>query len=202
LVIGGFANQVLRSIEQNGKNREKLGIIITEVNRLEGFLTDISDFTKLSKPKKDMASINSIVEEVSTLFEQHLEIHHVLLDQSIDPHIPETLLDSKQIKQVLINIVKNSVEAMPQGGKLSIETRLMDGCIEIRISDTGKGIAPHDLQNIFDPFVTTKPKGTGLGLAISRKIIDDHEGKVSIQSTLGEGTVCSVVLPVQQGFCG
>jgi PAS domain S-box-containing protein len=202
LVIGGFANQVLRSIEQNGKNREKLGIIITEVNRLEGFLTDISDFTKLSKPKKDMASINSIVEEVSTLFEQQLEIHHVLLDQSIDPHIPETLLDSKQIKQVLINIVKNSVEAMPQGGKLSIETRLMDGCIEIRISDTGKGIAPHDLQNIFDPFVTTKPKGTGLGLAISRKIIDDHEGKVSIQSTLGEGTVCSVVLPVQQGFCG
>jgi len=102
------------------------------------------------------------------------------------------------MKQVLINIVKNSVEAMSQGGKLSIETRLKDDCIEILISDTGKGIAPQDLKDIFNPFVTTKPKGTGLGLAISRKIIEDHQGEVSIHSKLGEGTVCTIVLPVQQ----
>jgi PAS domain S-box-containing protein len=198
LVIGGFAHQVLRSIGQDDKGREKLEIIIKEVNRLEGFLSDISDFTKLSKPKKSMVSLNSVVEEVSTLFEQEFEVHHVVFDKSIDPHIPETLFDPKQIKQVLINIVKNSVEAMPQGGKLSIETRLKEGCIEIRISDTGKGIAPEDVKNIFDPFVTNKPKGTGLGLAISRKIIDDHQGNVSIHSQLGEGTVCTIVLPVQQ----
>jgi PAS domain S-box-containing protein len=198
MVISGFAQQVLRGIGQDDKSKEKLEIIITEVKRLEGFLSDISDFTKLSKPKECMASINSVLEEVSTLFEQEFDVHHIAFDKSIDPHIPETFFDPKQIKQVLINIVKNSVEAMPKGGKLSIESRLKDDCIEILISDTGKGIAPQNLTDIFNPFVTTKPKGTGLGLAISRKIIDDHQGEVFLQSKLGEGTVCTIILPVQQ----
>jgi len=198
MVISGFAQQVLRGIGQDDKSKEKLKIIITEVKRLEGFLLDISDFTKLSKPKKSMACINSVLEEVSTLFEQELDVHHIAIEKSVDFHIPEIFFDPKQMKQVLINIVKNSVEAMSQGGKLSIETRLKDDCIEILISDTGKGIAPQDLKDIFNPFVTTKPKGTGLGLAISRKIIEDHQGEVSIHSKLGEGTVCTIVLPVQQ----
>jgi len=197
MVISGFAQQVLRGMDQDDTNRAKLEIIINEVKRLEGFLLDISDFTKLSKPKKNMAGINSVVEEVSTLFEHEFEVHHIVFDKSIDPHIPETLLDPKQIKQVLINIVKNSVEAMPQGGKLSVETLMKDDCIEICISDTGKGIAPQELKDIFNPFITSKPKGTGLGLAISRKIIEDHEGQISIKSKLGEGTVCTIVLPVQ-----
>ena len=197
MVISGFAHKILHDLDQDGKNSERLGIIIKEVHRLEGFLSDVSDFTKLSKPKKNMASINSVLEEVSTLFEQEFEVRHVAFDKSIDPDIPEILFDPKQIKQVFINIVKNSVEAMPEGGKLSIETHLQDDCIEIRISDTGKGIAPQDLKDIFRPFITTKPTGTGLGLAISRKIIDDHEGEVCIRSKLGEGTVCTIVLPVQ-----
>lgn len=196
MVISGFAHKALRDIGQESKNRKRLGIIINEVNRLEGFLSDISDFTKLSKPKKNMASINSVLEEVTTLFEQEFEVHHVAVDKSIDPNIPETLFDPKQIKQVFINIVKNSVEAMPEGGRLSIETHLKDGCIEICISDTGKGIAPQNLKDIFSPFVTTKPTGTGLGLAISRKIIDDNGGEMCIKSKLGEGTVCAIVLPV------
>jgi signal transduction histidine kinase len=88
---------------------------------------------------------------------------------------------------------------MPEGGKLSLETYLKDNCITIRISDTGKGIDPQNLKDIFSPFVTTKPTGTGLGLAISQKIITDHDGEVCIQSQLGAGTVCTIVLPVQ-GF--
>ncbi|MDW7774447.1 MAG: ATP-binding protein [Desulfobulbaceae bacterium] len=197
MVISGFAHKVLCDIDQDEKNRERLGIIINEVNRLEGFLSDVRDFTKLAKPKKNMASINSVLEEVAAFFEQEFEVHQVALEKSIDPDIPETLLDPIQFKQVFINIVKNSVEAMPEGGKLLIATHLKDDCIEIHISDTGKGIAPEDLQDIFSPFVTTKPTGTGLGLAISRKIISDHDGEVSIQSKLGEGTVCTIVLPVQ-----
>lgn len=197
MVINGFAQQVHRGTGQDEKNREKLEIIIAEVKRLEGFLSDISDFTKLSKPKKTMAHINSVVEEVIALFEQELEVCCIALDKSIDALIPKSIFDPKQMKQVLINIVKNSVEAMPQGGKLSIETRLKDDDVEIRISDTGKGIAPENLKDIFNPFVTTKPKGTGLGLAISGKIIEDHQGQVFIHSQLGKGTVCTIVLPVQ-----
>jgi len=196
MVIGGFAHQVLRKIGQNGKNKEKLEIIINEIKRLEEFLSDVTDFTRLSRPKKNLASINNVVEEVSTLLEQEFEAHHVAFDKSIDPRIPRTLIDPKQIKQLFINILKNAVEAMPEGGKLSIETYLNDDTIEIRISDTGKGVAPEDIDDIFDPFVTTKPKGTGLGLAISRKIIEDHEGDMCIQSELGKGTVCTIILPV------
>jgi PAS domain S-box-containing protein len=195
-VISGFANQILRNIGEDGKNREKLEIIIKEVDRLEGFLSDVRDFTKLSKPDKNMASVNTVLEEVMAFFAQEFEFHHIIVEKSIDPDIPEALFDPRQIKQVFINVVKNSVEAMPEGGKLSITTQLVDNTIAIRVRDTGKGIAPQDLKDIFSPFVTTKPTGTGLGLAISRKIIDDHEGEVCIQSALGEGTVCTIVLPV------
>ncbi len=198
MIIGGFAQQVLRKTGQDRKNREKLEIIINEINRLEEFLSDVTDLTKLSKPKKEMASINSTVEEVATLLGQEFKAQNVAFDKSIDLHIQETLFDPKQIKQVLVNLLKNAVEAMPEGGKLSMETHLKDQSIEIRISDTGKGIAPEALKDIFDPFVTNKAKGTGLGLAISRKIIQDHEGDMLIQSKLGEGAVCTVVLPVQE----
>jgi len=197
MVISGFAGQILRSTDQEGKSREKLEIIIKEANRLEGFLTEVCDFTKLSMPKKIPAGINDVLEEVCTLFEQEFEERHVQLDKSLDQDIPETFIDPRQIKQVFINIIKNSVEAMPDGGRLLVETGLEEEGIAIRISDTGKGIAPGDLKDIFSPFVTTKPRGTGLGLAISRKIIEDHEGEVCIRSELGKGTVCTIVFPVQ-----
>ena len=197
MIIGGFAHQVLRKIGQDGKSKEKLEIIINEIKRLEEFLSDVTDVTKLSKPKKKIAGINDVVEEVSTLLKHEFDAHHVVFDKSIDPHIPKTLFDKKQIKQVFINVVKNAIEAMPEGGKLSIETCLKERNIEILFSDTGKGVSPKHLDNIFDPFVTTKSKGTGLGLAISRKIMEDHKGGISIQSKLGEGTLCTIIFPIQ-----
>ena len=196
VIIGGFARHILRRTGQDGKSKEKLEIIINEIKKLEEFLLDVTDLTKLSKPKKSLSSINSVIEQVSTLLEQEFEAHHVVYDQSINHRIPKTLFDPKQIEQVFINVVKNALEAMTEGGKLCIETHLKDDCIEIRISDTGKGIAPEDLEDIFDPFITTKPKGTGLGLAISRKIIQDHEGDMCIESKLGEGTTCTITLSV------
>ena len=197
VIIGGFARQVLRRIGQDGKNKEKLEIIINEIQRLEEFLSDVTDVTKLSKPKKKIARINDVVEEVSTLLKHEFDAHHVVFDKSIDPHIPKTSFDKKQVKQVFINVVKNAIEAMPEGGKLSIETHLKERNIEILFSDTGKGVSPEDLDDIFDPFVTTKSKGTGLGLAISRKIMEDHKGGISIQSKLGEGTLCTIIFPIQ-----
>jgi PAS domain S-box-containing protein len=197
MIIGGFAQQVLKNTNQGDKNKKKLDIIINEIERLEEFLSDVTDLTKLSKPKMAMANMRALVEEVSTLLEHELVARRVVFDQVSDPHIPEALFDSKQMKQVLINVLKNSLEAMPDGGKLSVETHLRDKRIEIRVRDTGKGIAEEDLKDIFNPFVTTKLKGTGLGLAISRKIIEDHGGDMGIESTSGEGTVCTILLPLQ-----
>jgi len=196
MIIGGFAHQVLHNTNQDDKQKKKLEIIINEIARLEEFLSDVTDLTRLSEPKKEMADIGTAVEEVSTLLEHELVARHVVFDQARDPHIPEAFFDPKQVKQVLINVFKNALEAMPEGGKLSIETLQRDNRIEIRVTDTGKGIAEEDLKDIFDPFVTTKRKGTGLGLAISRKIIEDHGGDMRIESTSGEGTVCTITLPI------
>jgi signal transduction histidine kinase len=98
---------------------------------------------------------------------------------------------------VLINVMKNAMEAMPEGGHLSVATQFQKDRVEVRIIDTGKGITPEDLKSIFDPFFTTKIKGTGLGLAISRKIVEDHEGRVHIESPSGGGTICHIILPVK-----
>jgi PAS domain S-box-containing protein len=197
MLIGGFAQQVLRKISQNGKNKEKLEIIIKEVARLEEFLSEVTDITKPSQPKKIMTSINSVVEEVSAFLNEELRVRHVVFQTFLDPQIPEISVDPKQMRQVLINVMKNAMEAIPEGGQLSVTTQLQGDNIELRIMDTGKGITPEDLKTVFDPFFTTKIKGTGLGLAISRKIVEDHEGRISIESTSGDGTVCIIILPVK-----
>jgi hypothetical protein len=188
---------VLRKISQNGKNKEKLEIIIKEVARLEEFLSEVTDITKPSQPKMIMVSLNSLVDEVSAFLNEELKMRHVALDTSLDPQIPEISIDPKQMRQVLINVMKNAMEAMPEGGHLSVTTQLLENHVELRILDTGKGITPEDLKTVFDPFFTTKIKGTGLGLAISRKIIEDHEGRISIESTSGDGTICSIILPLK-----
>jgi PAS domain S-box-containing protein len=197
MLIGGFAQQVLRKIGQNEKNKEKLEIIIKEVARLEEFLSEVTDITKPSQPKKVMTNINSVVEEVSAFLQEEFKMRQVTFQMSLDSEIPEISVDPKQMRQVLINVMKNAMEAMPEGGRLSITTHLQEGGVRIGIIDTGQGIAPENLKSVFDPFVTTKAKGTGLGLAISRKIIEDHDGLISLESTSGHGTVCNVTLPIQ-----
>jgi PAS domain S-box-containing protein len=197
MVIGGFAQQVLRKPDQREKNEEKLELIVKEVGRLEEFLSEVTDITKPSKPKKVMTSINGLAEEVATLLGEELKMRRVTLNKSLDPKIPEILADPKQMKQVMLNIMKNAMEAMPEGGRLCVKSELQGDSIELGITDTGKGIAPEDLKTVFDPFVTTKPKGTGLGLAISRKIVEDHEGRISLETKPGEGTACRITLPVR-----
>jgi PAS domain S-box-containing protein len=197
MLIGGFAQQILRKIDQLDKNQEKLEIIIKEVKRLEQFLSEVTDITKPSKPRKTMTSVNSVVEEIHSLLQQELKTHEVELHKSLDNGIPEVSLDPKQIKQVLINVMKNAIESMPEGGHLFVTTKLQEDSFTLSITDTGKGIAPQDLDTVFEPFMTTKKEGTGLGLAICRKIIEDHDGEISIESKLGSGTVCNIVLPVQ-----
>jgi signal transduction histidine kinase len=144
-----------------------------------------------------MTSVNSLVEEVHSLLQQELKSREIEFHKSLDDGIPEVSLDPKQMKQVLINVMKNAIESMPEGGHLSVTTQLQENSFTLSITDTGKGIVPQDLDTVFDPFITTKKEGTGLGLAICRKIIEDHEGEISIESKLGSGTVCNIVLPVQ-----
>jgi signal transduction histidine kinase len=108
------------------------------------------------------------------------------------------MLDESQITQVLINLMRNAAESMPNGGEITISSRRNGDMAEIAVKDTGTGIPPEVMDRIFSPFFTTKPNGTGLGLAVSRKIVDDHGGRMSVSSKRGEGTVFTISLPIRK----
>lgn len=196
MLIGGFSKQVFESLGPEDPNRKKLQIVTDEIKRLEGLLVDVSDFARMAQPQKSIQNINDVALDVYSLMSEELQKQGIEFTQSLKSDIPASSFDPRQIKQVLINVAKNAVEAMPQGGKLDITTDMEGQMIKVIVTDTGKGIPSEKLQDIFNPFVTTKPKGTGLGLAISRKIIEDHGGSIEIKSKVGEGTTCIVKLPI------
>jgi len=195
MLIGGFSKQVFESLGHEDPNRKKLQIVTDEIRRLESLLVDVSDFARMAQPQKSIQNINDVALDVYNLMSEGLQKQGIEFTKSLRPDIPSSSFDPRQLKQILINLAKNAVEAMPHGGKLDIATDMEGQMIKIAVTDTGKGIPGENLQDIFNPFFTTKPKGTGLGLAISRKIIEDHGGSVEIKSKVGEGTTCIVNLP-------
>ena len=118
--------------------------------------------------------------------------------KQLNATMPKVIVDPTQMKQVFLNLIKNAIESMPNGGKLIIGTVMEDEHIRIDITDTGDGMTADVMQNIFVPFFTTKVDGTGVGLAVSQKIIDDHDGFIKIKSVLKEGTTISVYLPIKR----
>ncbi|MFH1146555.1 MAG: ATP-binding protein [Pseudomonadota bacterium] len=198
MLIGGFSKQVAQSPGVDESSRKKLEIVIGEIKRLEDLLVDLSDFTRMSRPQISIQSINQIVDEVCSLMAPEIERLGIGMTKSQDERIPASSFDPRQIKQVLINLAKNAVEAMPNGGQLDFCTKLESTMIRVTVSDTGKGIPEKDLQEIFNPFFTSKPKGTGLGLSISLKIIKDHRGMMDVKSKTGEGSICTIFLPLDQ----
>jgi signal transduction histidine kinase len=116
------------------------------------------------------------------------------MDDSLQaPPVP---FDPGQMRQVLINIFKNALEAMPQGGRLSVSLEIRGGDLFLLVADTGQGIAPEHLPDLFTPFFTTKEKGTGLGLSICRHLIEQHQGEIRITSEVNRGTTCTIRLPL------
>ncbi len=126
-------------------------------------------------------------------------MHHVAIARDLPPELPRIMVDRDQLSQVAINLILNAGAAMQTEGRLLVKTFIdEDGSINIVFQDNGSGIPEENLEKIFEPFFTTKSRGTGLGLAITRQIVELHQGKISIESTVGQGTTIIVKLPVQQ----
>jgi two-component system sensor histidine kinase HydH len=196
VVIGGFAAQVERSLDENDARRKKLQLIQDEARRLELMLTEVRDFTRPAKPQKELQPINSVIENTVALMEDMLREKGVLCEKSLGHDRYPVLLDPQQIEQLLINLLKNALEAMPDGGRITILSTVERGYARVSIVDSGAGMSPEMVSKIFNPFYTTKKKGTGLGLAVCRKIIEDHGGEISVRSEEGEGTEVTFILPV------
>ena len=132
------------------------------------------------------------------MFEDTFEAQHVFLKRQKDPGTPLVSFDSQQMRQVIINLIKNALEAMPQGGQLSLATKVQPPHLEVRVSDTGQGMPPEVKANIFQPYFTTKETGTGLGLAITQNILQEHGGSIAVDSAPGQGTTFTLKILLEE----
>lgn len=203
LLMGGFAAQVRKSLNEDGpkaeKLRDKLQIVEDEARRLEYLLREVSGFTKLSKPTFVLRDINEVVEGTLRLVESDFSERGIRCVRELDRSLPPVPHDPAQMRQVLLNLVKNAGEAMPAGGTLTMRTWREGGSVKIAVQDTGTGMSPQALERLFSPFFTTKAKGTGLGLAVSFRIMEDHGGEIGATSTEGQGSTFTLSLPLTHG---
>lgn len=193
--ISGFANSLLRTENLDEGAREKLDIILAESRRLDEILKSILNFTRPMEQREGQCDFNDVARETLEFMGIAARSQHVATSLTSDVALPRVQADPELIKQCLINLIKNALEAMPDGGSLSIATRMSGELVALEVSDTGVGI-PLDIRDrIFSPFFSTKGKGAGLGLAMIRKIMDDLGGDVELASREGEGTRVSLLLP-------
>jgi nitrogen-specific signal transduction histidine kinase/CheY-like chemotaxis protein len=196
--IKGFA-QILASKIEDDSSRKYLQVINSEINRMSQV---IQDFLLLARPKPPEfmeADINQLVREVMLIIESQALLKNINISMALSDNIPPLFIDQGKIKQVLLNLSQNALESMNINGNLGIATSLLPDLREIRldVTDTGCGIAKEKINDLGVPFITTKSNGTGLGLSISFSIIEQHKGRVEVQSEVGQGTTFSIYLPLR-----
>jgi two-component system NtrC family sensor kinase len=187
------------SLTGDDETREGIDLIVSETARCGEIVRGLLEFSRQSPPQMVMASLNDVIEKTLALFRTQILASRVHVIQRLDASLPETLMDANKMEQAFSNLILNAVEAMHGGGVLTVSTRLVGNgdTVEVSVSDTGSGISEADLPSIFDPFYTTKgTKGTGLGLSITYGIIEQHGGKIEVESRPGEGSVFRVLIPL------
>jgi len=184
----------------NGQTEEAeclLTSIISEVDRLASLTEEYLQFSRLPEARFELSDVNRLIESVLNFVSEECASHGVAVHAELDKRIPPLFLDKKQLRQACLNLFKNALEAMPDGGRLDVVTRLGRNAVEIEVRDTGEGIRPEDIGRIFDPFFTTKDVGTGLGLPLTKQIIHEHGGQITCESIVNQGTTFTITLPLR-----
>ncbi|HZX97435.1 MAG TPA: ATP-binding protein [Myxococcales bacterium] len=182
--------------ERAPQARELCDAIVREVDRLAAITEEYLRFARLPKPQLQRADLNETIGDLLDFVRPELDAGGVQLSLSLSPLLPRVHADVAQLRQLLLNLVRNAREAMPQGGSLRVVTRGGEGCVEVEVRDTGPGIPRERMARIFDPFFTTKERGTGLGLAMAQEIAQEHGGQLRCESAPGAGTSFTLRLPV------
>lgn len=196
VAIGGFARSLLlRPTEKDAATRESLEIIVNEVRRLEGIVKEVLEFSHPAPPKIGSVSLKRLAEEALDLLGWELDHAGVVGRVEEAPETPEAAADSDQIFHAVINLLRNAVHAMPQGGELIVRLRGVPYGVEMAVVDTGVGMSAEVLARAQEAFFTTKTNGSGLGLTIASQIARDHSGEIRIESREGEGTTVVLRLP-------
>jgi two-component system, NtrC family, sensor histidine kinase HydH len=201
--IGGFARRISKQVGPEDPLKQYVDVIVDEVGRLEKILRQMFDYTGDALGYFQEHEINKLVEDALTLIYRDLEKFNIQVVKEY-AELPPVYCDDRQIKLVFYNIFQNAQQAMEHGGILTVRTfplEKVDGLYAaISVSDTGGGIAPELVYNIFNPFFTTKEQGTGLGLSIAQRIVSRHYGNIEINNELGRGITFTVTLPIAK-YC-
>ena len=194
--IEGFARRMLRSAPLDDPRREEMEIIVSEGRRLEKLVDEVLGYSRISKPEYKSTDINGLIRSVMLTMQDELRKSSIRLELNLDPNLPTAQTDEAQLRQALMNLVSNAIEAMPSGGTLTLTTSLDEKYFEIGVTDTGVGINKDHWDKLFTPFFTTKTTGTGLGLAIVSQVIDNHKGSLRFESIPMKGTSFHIRLAV------
>jgi signal transduction histidine kinase len=187
----------VRELNGNAKAelQESIDISRSEINRLDSIVTQFLRAIRPSRPEPHPENINAIVEEAVRFFTPEIRDRDVVVEQELRSDLPLLQIDRGQMKQAFYNVIKNSLEAMKRRGILRIRSDMDDTHVLIRFIDTGGGMSAANLSRVFEPYFTTKPSGTGLGLLIVRRIVREHGGELSIESSEGKGLTLTIRLP-------
>lgn len=193
--ILGAAEALESAVPPNHEKAEFLEIIEREAERLNGLATDFLQFARPRSSELLPTSPREIIESVCNLANKQAVKSGVQMDMAVSDALPLVLMDAEQMKQALLNLILNGIDAMPEGGQLTISANQRGDELQIAVQDTGKGIDPAVRDSLFSPFVTTKARGTGLGLAIAHRLVDQHGGCITADDTIDGGAVFRIRLP-------
>jgi two-component system NtrC family sensor kinase len=178
---------------------DSLDLIATESRRCGDLVKNLLTFSRTTPINLQLTNLAAVIDRSLRLVHHHLDLASIQVQQQLDPALPQVLCDAAQIEQVILALVMNALDAMPQGGNLWITTSFTrePAHVRVEVRDDGSGIPAEILPQIFEPFLTTKEtgRGVGLGLAISHSILERHNGNIEVQSEVGKGTVFTVTLP-------
>jgi len=195
--IAGVIEIVGRDLPPTSPARAVVKDVRLEITRISRTLTDLLETARPRRPEVRRSNLNTTVEHAVMLARQQVLSRPIKIELQQAPDLPEVEHDSDQIHQVLLNLLLNAVQAMEKTGTVNVEIGSRDGYASVVVSDTGRGISPQNLPNIFRPFYTTKGDGTGLGLSLAHRIVEDHHGRVEVSSVVGKGSTFTVLLPFQ-----
>jgi len=177
-----------------------LQMIEDEISRITRIIQELMEFSRPKTPVQEWVQVNAVIQNLAPLLEHDCREKQIVLKSILEPELPLVLISSDQLKQVVLNMVRNAEDAMPQGGELVIRTAQQGRFVELSIADTGCGIPAEHREHIFDPFFTTKRRGrgVGLGLSVSYGIITAASGRIEVESEVGKGSTFRVRLPTVQ----
>jgi two-component system sensor histidine kinase HydH len=196
--IKGFATYFGTKFPEGSEDRESAGVMIREVDRLNRVISELLEFARPSELRLRPTEVNELLRHSLRLIEPDAKAKKIEVRFSPTEGLPSVAIDPDRFTQALLNLYLNAIQAMDGGGVLSVSSSAgQDGEIRTQVADTGAGIQAEDLDKIFDPYFTTKPRGTGLGLPIVHKIVEAHGGEIRVKSVVGRGTVFTILIPTR-----